>query len=432
MSDASIQSLPPELIRHIFLSSKPHSGFRSSTRPRDVPILLTHVCSQWREIALSTSALWTGLDLDTSMLHLVEIIFAWSIRSGTLPLTLTLSGDLTDFFDTVTYFEEIMMLLAPRIEKLELFMSMIEDIDIFDEVQLTFPNLREVYFQPSLGLDPDEPEVDGNLFLRCRKLQKVSMAHMPADGVRLPWAQLTSFEHCGRRRESIIEDPLQILRLAPNLLHMSCAVHNQQREDTPTPLLHAKLEHLELNAEPADLHQQHFLAFFTLPSLKVLECSDSDGLTSEALDAFLERSSPPLETLLVHPYDIQSFSSIKPFQRLATLSRLDLRLISTSFASAFLEAFTSSSNPILPSLSNLTLGCRQNAFDRDDTPEADLPFLTARLPVAFLAKRRRTCLVHVLVVRLPLRGTLALDEQVVSAYAEMRKRGARVYVSTER
>ncbi|KAJ7462161.1 hypothetical protein FB451DRAFT_1043997, partial [Mycena latifolia] len=62
-----VLTLPPEITSEIFLYCLPTSHMdleRNSPNPNEAPILLSHVCRTWKEIAIGTPALWTTIDLE--------------------------------------------------------------------------------------------------------------------------------------------------------------------------------------------------------------------------------------------------------------------------------------------------------------------------------------------------------------------------------
>ncbi|KAF8195204.1 hypothetical protein K438DRAFT_1719405, partial [Mycena galopus ATCC 62051] len=52
-----LRRLPEDVIREIFIACLPSSG-NPVMNSQEAPLLLTHVCSGWRRIALTTPSLW--------------------------------------------------------------------------------------------------------------------------------------------------------------------------------------------------------------------------------------------------------------------------------------------------------------------------------------------------------------------------------------
>ncbi|KAJ7797341.1 hypothetical protein B0H14DRAFT_3548551, partial [Mycena olivaceomarginata] len=82
-----VLTLPPEMTSEIFihcLPSEPEIVF-----PDDAPLLLTRVCRAWRQIAISTPALWATFVAEEtdSIPRLAEIAKTWLKRAQKHPLS---------------------------------------------------------------------------------------------------------------------------------------------------------------------------------------------------------------------------------------------------------------------------------------------------------------------------------------------------------
>ena len=76
-ADSFIASLPPEILAAIFVCARPTRRLR---RKIAFEVTLSHVCMQWRGVALTTPALWTTIDISsTSSLSWVPVYLQ---RSG--------------------------------------------------------------------------------------------------------------------------------------------------------------------------------------------------------------------------------------------------------------------------------------------------------------------------------------------------------------
>ncbi|KAJ7462144.1 hypothetical protein FB451DRAFT_958239, partial [Mycena latifolia] len=85
--------LPPEITSEIFIYCLPTSQMareRNTVNPHEAPMLLSHVCRAWREIALGTPALWTTMELEIMAMRdlqwKTEISKMWLDRAGALAL----------------------------------------------------------------------------------------------------------------------------------------------------------------------------------------------------------------------------------------------------------------------------------------------------------------------------------------------------------
>lgn len=97
----SVSLLPDEVLRNIFLHCLPTQNI-SPMRPEHAPILLCHVCFQWRDIALGTPALWNSLHTypykddkphsypsEERLIERDSLLTQWVARSGALPLSIS-------------------------------------------------------------------------------------------------------------------------------------------------------------------------------------------------------------------------------------------------------------------------------------------------------------------------------------------------------
>jgi hypothetical protein len=88
-----VRFLPPELLGEIFRYCLPQDYDESGARK--AVMLPSHVCKRWRDVALSTPALWTNIVLhvtDKTLESQTALVTDWVSRSGNLPLSFTLQG----------------------------------------------------------------------------------------------------------------------------------------------------------------------------------------------------------------------------------------------------------------------------------------------------------------------------------------------------
>ncbi|KAK7040196.1 hypothetical protein VNI00_010002 [Paramarasmius palmivorus] len=96
-----LRRLPPEVLSEIFVLCLPHEC-NPTRNVAEAPLLLTLVCKQWRQVALSTARLWSALHIYLpprpqkcgKFPELLERrslgVKAWLSRSGTLPISFSL------------------------------------------------------------------------------------------------------------------------------------------------------------------------------------------------------------------------------------------------------------------------------------------------------------------------------------------------------
>jgi hypothetical protein len=88
-----VRFLPPELLGEIFRYCLPQDY--DELGAHKAVMLPSHVCKRWRDVALSTPALWTNIVLhvtDKTLESQTALVTDWVSRSGNLPLSFTLEG----------------------------------------------------------------------------------------------------------------------------------------------------------------------------------------------------------------------------------------------------------------------------------------------------------------------------------------------------
>ncbi|THU88343.1 hypothetical protein K435DRAFT_782082 [Dendrothele bispora CBS 962.96] len=87
-----LQRIPNEILSYIFLFTIQGNEYRDD--PFFMPLTISHTCKKWRDVSLSTGALWTDVVITTFDLAVIRRVHACLSRSGNHPLTILL-----DFHD---------------------------------------------------------------------------------------------------------------------------------------------------------------------------------------------------------------------------------------------------------------------------------------------------------------------------------------------
>jgi hypothetical protein len=98
---APVRRLPPEILSLIFLECLTfyHNGEVVYPSRKDI-LLFGQICRYWRDVATSTSRLWSTLSIDLRAWNIdreLELMSTWLARSGGAPLSLELNG----YFETM-------------------------------------------------------------------------------------------------------------------------------------------------------------------------------------------------------------------------------------------------------------------------------------------------------------------------------------------
>ncbi|KAJ7126444.1 hypothetical protein C8R43DRAFT_1029009 [Mycena crocata] len=356
-----VLTLPPEITSEIFIHTLSDS---CSYNADGNPVVLTHVCSTWRQIALSLPPLWNTLNIEVNHFHsFADTVKTWLKRARHFPLNVKIRGSLS----SIKNFGSLMKTFrrhSGEIQFLELDICAddFEKMDRHKETQdLKFPILQKL----SVRILEKEEDLDDyaalQMFRNAPLLHEVRMGEAPPSHIVLPWEQLTNFTGGMYTRTECWE----ALHLMPNLTKCALSVLELQLEDFDdhhAPLSHSKIQHLTLSSPGS--HDDwacatDVLAFLTLPDLHILEILDVD-LDEEDFESFSRRSTSQLRKFLWRPPRQDgteiSFTSFSP---MLALTNLELWHPNDTLMYLFFDRFGWDSG-LLPQLVHLSfLGLRE-------------------------------------------------------------------------
>ncbi|KAF7352338.1 F-box domain-containing protein [Mycena venus] len=289
-----VLTLPAEITSEIFIHCLPPVGkLRFMNHRETVPLIPSAVCRVWRNITLTTPALWSTLHV---ILHgiphrllskpgfLEGSISLWLARAGVFPLSLLLHAV---GHDALSHARDIVHRCSHRVEYLELDIgdSGIHELEL-DSV--AFPLLRSARLEGNQSLEP----TTGCVFHNAPRLHDLNLPQA-IDNLVPPWVQLTRFE--GRIFN------LDLFNMAVNLTEATCHLDD---EEAYGPF--KMITHLRLSSLTVLLGSLNIIKYLTLPALKILEISEMDNCDYRSLEPFLTRSSPSLVSLSVRAdYDCE-------------------------------------------------------------------------------------------------------------------------------
>lgn len=160
-----MNELPLEVISEIFLQCLSYTGTHFVHGRRfSSPHVLSQVSRPWRNIALSTPALWSSLSIVYDRLVLrphISLIKLWISRSGSVPLSFSIKVDLPEHYpwQSMKLVERALGVYIPEVER-------------WKNVQLILPH----------ALDPNmwHIPIAGALILKTLNIRVVSAAAYPA------------------------------------------------------------------------------------------------------------------------------------------------------------------------------------------------------------------------------------------------------------
>jgi hypothetical protein len=338
-----IRSIPPEILREIFILCVPYPleiSIRSPLPIRSAPWNLLLVCSRWRQLALVTSALWNDIYicLESSYNFPLQALKLALSRTGTSLLSLRTGVNNGYLGNQATPRRRIGDLIQPfvgRLKRLSLdpadkFRRLLDIprgmMDNLQSVSLSFSDERHKYvtYQDSDSYHPSLYSVTA--FDNARNLREVMIctefATFHPQYFRLPWGQLTQLH--------LIDTPIpfveghEALCQCLNLVAATLTIPSDERclHSSPITLL-PHLSSLEISTatESTTACFGRFLKPFVLPSLKTFVTSSNSGVTVEDiwsqsdLLSLMKRSSCSLErfeTTWITPQLLHAFLQAVP------------------------------------------------------------------------------------------------------------------------
>jgi hypothetical protein len=278
-----VLTLPNEIVFDIFMQFLPAYPRHPPLTGLLSPNLLTHICQRWREIALSTPALWCAIGTsyydDIPLKQKAHIFVLWLRRSRSRPLSLQIVGpDVAEILATVVPHRA-------RWEHLDFHLPPSHLRTIIDGAM---PLLRH------LVLAPRTHAVTNILAFREVPLLRTVVLNRSATlSVILPWVQLTSL--------TLLfvypRDCFPILQQTSNLIRCELEVFFDRDNDQSGPdITLPYLESLSIDQCGVSLVTD-FLEIFIVPALRSLKIPEYfiDPNPIESLKVFISKSGCKLE-----------------------------------------------------------------------------------------------------------------------------------------
>ncbi|KAF8207657.1 hypothetical protein K438DRAFT_1813983 [Mycena galopus ATCC 62051] len=250
-----VLTLPTEIVSEIFSHFVPRYPRCPPLIGALSPTTLTHICHEWREIAVSTPTLWRAIcvsdyDLPEGRTHIVDL---WLKRSRSCPLSIEL-----DEAPRVRPTKAFLLIepQRPRWEYLKLH-SFISRLPV---IEGSMPLLRH------LELRLDGSDLSGGMKdIRFRQCPLLRSAVLDGDvnWVTLPWAQLTSLA-----LSAYLQQCVSVLKQTHNLIHCKLRFSGFSSH-YPTAITFPHLESLEFSGASAERAHCYLQSFIT-PALRNL------------------------------------------------------------------------------------------------------------------------------------------------------------------
>ncbi|KAK6978040.1 F-box domain-containing protein [Favolaschia claudopus] len=285
-----VLTLPNEITSEIFLHFVPAYPIAPPLTGLLSPVLLSHICRLWREVAQSTVALWQTIDFTwdgstrPSEEEMTSIVTLWLEQSQAAPISVKATYE-----DPSIPIPTALLRHSARYERLSLT---VEDAEQLSGFNAPMPLLH------TLSLKFSDHRFNPDIFQNVPLLRTLELEDCGSLSVRLPWSQLTSLTmgYVGT------QDVAAILREASNLAHLSldlCDTENGMTDVADIVLIH--LEHLIFGTYSES--DAEFFAHLVMPALRHLKLSENllnqSGSVVASLQAIISKSGCNLETLCI-------------------------------------------------------------------------------------------------------------------------------------
>ncbi|KAH9481742.1 hypothetical protein JR316_0006269 [Psilocybe cubensis] len=291
-----IRRLPPEILTEIFEYCLPSDKFIRAS-PYEAPLLLTHVCSAWRNACIANPLLWRSLEIanDCFVLDNVHcrnassLTHMWFSRAGACPLSLSVEDD-------NICSERVMWIISSyghRFQHLR--------INIPQPVTLQFGNangytsLETFEIITPYGLEDFQIAALCNSVLmtapRLREFSWNNSAHFPPSPLRMHWGNLTRLS---LNTSVHVDQCLMIMSKLERITHLT--FHNICLSNPTLSNLKIHLPELTSFIICGDYNISRIFEEATTPKLNEL-ILNLRYWPGRAVTDFLRRSRCPLQSL---------------------------------------------------------------------------------------------------------------------------------------
>ncbi|KAK7017385.1 F-box domain-containing protein [Favolaschia claudopus] len=295
-----VLTLPNEIVSEIFFHASPPVALWEPQAPFESPLLLTHVCSKWRQMVFSMPLLWstfrlafTPNDMRPSADRQIALAYNWLKRSGSCPLSLDIQHamEMDTRYPALQSFYSDLGEHSVHCGHLTITGSFTAAEMVTPLLSGSMPLLRSLHF--NFGR-LSQPIVLGDAPL----LRTVTLGGRARSRVTLPWAQLTSLTLL----EGILPRFIPMLQQARNLVHCELNVFLNPQHGQVAPDLHfPRMESLTIKAVVGgNPHLDiRILECFVTPALRRLVVPDFNlgNDPFDTLSSFFAKSSCTLDSL---------------------------------------------------------------------------------------------------------------------------------------
>ncbi|KAK7048055.1 hypothetical protein R3P38DRAFT_2867138 [Favolaschia claudopus] len=377
-----ISALPVELLSKMFLFSVDAES-DPDTYTQDA-YWVSHVCSYWRNVAISTPEMWTGpLTVPVSFERepekesfYVEGLQAWLARSEPLAVSICLEGfrSGSNFAETSSLITQELAKIVPRWRSLQMRQRVLSSFVEALAEGGSFSSLEELELETVV---PDSTEsADPSTILAFRAAPRLHKLTMNIKcQVLMPWCQLT---HLSLRASDHAYEPiLDILTQCTSLARLSILLSALYMSPPSRPAAETALPHLtSLSLTIVGLAETFVVPFLDYVSAPILEsmiflCETmADAQWDETAFSAFQSRSPNISRLEIggnsSPISSPALISVLTHSPRLTHLKLDDCLVEDAFLQAISIKEDDNLFPLVPRLSSLTLtGLVQERFTEE-------------------------------------------------------------------
>ncbi|KAJ6483991.1 hypothetical protein C8R45DRAFT_1075295 [Mycena sanguinolenta] len=330
-----IRRLPQDMIQEIFLACIP-TRRNAVISAREAPLLLGHICSGWRSIALSTPMLWSSLHINLTFVlssdDRVSAVAEWFKRASTCPLSLSVwqaTWRIIPPSDSppLTRLMRLLVNSASQWRDIELYHVPYSWLSMLDGI--ASPLLEGIRIKSDYIIYPLAT------MLESRALRRVALLHPDLGAftqqLGLPWEFLTDLSLMNETTEVRVAPSsltFSLIRRCPRLLSLRFQMGRTgdgpplTGEPVHLPALERLSIHTSFLADTAALHI--VLQHLHVPELRRLELPTTLLQDSDAVFLSPLRTSPKLESLQVHLASFTQVSLTTTFELFPGLRELQI------------------------------------------------------------------------------------------------------------
>ncbi|KAK7063525.1 F-box domain-containing protein [Favolaschia claudopus] len=358
-----ILSLPVEITSDIFYHHLNQQAPRDELPLVDLdkativgPLVLSHVCSTWRSIAIDMPSLWCRLRETSSVADRRKLLEYWLPRTRGNMLYLDIASDPTQtarLFPTVAQYSHCWRTFGCSLQFPVPFP--------IDTVYGRIPLLQALEICGELATRSSEV-THITAFSDAPELRKVELRRFQPRWISLPWAQLTNLALC----VVSFAQATETLRLTPNLEELTVDLFNPFAHPPPP------------SSYVIFGQTWEFFPYVTLPGLQTLDITSriTEEDDDKVLITFLDRSQCTLESISFFCFYRGPISALESIT-MRNVSKISIRPVYWSLGRLEQFLLRIASDPtFLPNLQSLEIS---PSIDMTDIPYAKVAaMLSAR------------------------------------------------------